>query len=126
MYIPSDVPGVWMISNEESQARHDAKPYDAASDSEDDDADEEAGRSYDGEMEPTVRRGDVNTPSVVDSGNWPYHKFLKFIRSGCNGSPLEGYPIVVLALSTIPVAVSLSPLHEPIGQRSDVGVTVRL
>ncbi len=110
-----------MVSNDESQTRHDAKPDNTASGSDDDDGDEETGREYDGKME----RGEVEAPCVKDSGNWPYHKFLKFLQSGCNGSPLEGYPIVVLVLSTIPHAVSILPPYEPISEHTAVGAAIR-
>ena len=35
-----------------------------------------------------------------------YQEFLNFLALGCHGSPLQGYPAVVVILSTIPSSVS--------------------
>jgi len=35
-----------------------------------------------------------------------YQDFLQFLQLGCSGSPVEGYPTVVITLSTIPSSVS--------------------
>lgn len=37
-----------------------------------------------------------------------YQEFLQFLQLGCSGSPLQGYPTVVVILSTISSNVSLS------------------
>jgi len=37
-----------------------------------------------------------------------YQDFLRFLQLGCSGSPVEGYPTVVIILSTIPSSVSYS------------------
>jgi len=34
-----------------------------------------------------------------------YQDFLQFLQLGCSGSPVEGYPTVVITLSTIPSSV---------------------
>jgi E3 ubiquitin-protein ligase listerin len=34
-----------------------------------------------------------------------YQDFLRFLELGCSGSPLQGYPTVVVILSTIPPPV---------------------
>lgn len=36
-----------------------------------------------------------------------YREFLSFLGSGCAGSPLQGYPAVLVILSTIPKTVRL-------------------
>ncbi|KAF8875235.1 hypothetical protein BD779DRAFT_1613454 [Infundibulicybe gibba] len=40
-----------------------------------------------------------------------YQAFLHFLELGCSGSPTQGYPTVVIILSTIPSSVRYSPLH---------------
>jgi len=35
-----------------------------------------------------------------------YQDFLQFLQLGCSDSPVEGYPTVVITLSTIPSSVS--------------------
>jgi hypothetical protein len=37
-----------------------------------------------------------------------YQEFLGFLESGCAGSPLQGYPTVVVVVSTIPSSVCFS------------------
>lgn len=34
-----------------------------------------------------------------------YREFLQFLQLGCSGSPLQGYPTVMIILSTIPSSV---------------------
>ena len=38
-----------------------------------------------------------------------YKDFLRFLELGCRGSPKQGYPILVIVLSTIPHPVRTSP-----------------
>jgi hypothetical protein len=40
-----------------------------------------------------------------------YQEFLQFLELGCSGSPREGYPSVVVILSTIPSHVCSSPFQ---------------
>ena len=35
-----------------------------------------------------------------------YSDFLRFLQCGCGGSPLNGYPTIVIVLSTIPPSVN--------------------
>ncbi|PBK68595.1 hypothetical protein ARMSODRAFT_958257 [Armillaria solidipes] len=46
-----------------------------------------------------------------------YDEFLQFLQLGCSGSPIQGYPTVVIIISTIPSSIfastsSVSPLTE--------------
>jgi len=46
--------------------------------------------------------------SEADSGLPPsvaYKEFLRFLEMGCRGSPRQGYPALVIVLSTIPQSV---------------------
>ena len=38
-----------------------------------------------------------------------YKDFLRFLELGCRGSPRQGYPALVLVLSTISLSVRFSP-----------------
>lgn len=42
------------------------------------------------------------------SGSEAYNEFLGFLQLGCSGSPIQGYPAVVIIVSTIPSNVSQS------------------
>lgn len=38
-----------------------------------------------------------------------YQEFLQFLELGCSGAPIQGYPTVVIILSTIPPSVCFIP-----------------
>lgn len=42
-----------------------------------------------------------NTPKVSQA----YREFLQFLELGCSGSPIQGYPAILVILSTIPPSV---------------------
>jgi hypothetical protein len=46
--------------------------------------------------------GDFDLPPSV-----AYKEFLRFLELGCRGSPRQGYPALVIVLSTIPLSVRL-------------------
>ena len=41
-----------------------------------------------------------------------YQEFLQFLELGCSGSPIQGYPTVLVVLSTIPPCVRLVSISE--------------
>ncbi len=45
------------------------------------------------------------TRSMTCGSSSAYREFLNFLGSGCSGSPLQGYPAVLVILSTIPKTV---------------------
>jgi hypothetical protein len=47
------------------------------------------------------------TPSSLPQkqASQAYREFLQFLQLGCSGSPLQGYPTVMIILSTIPSSV---------------------
>jgi E3 ubiquitin-protein ligase listerin len=45
-------------------------------------------------------------------GSLAYQEFLQFLELGCSGSPRDGYPTVVVVLSTIPSHVCLFTLSS--------------
>jgi hypothetical protein len=51
---------------------------------------------------PTHVGKDRRSPGFAD--------FLQFLELGCGGSPLQGYPAVIVILSSIPPSVSIHPL----------------
>lgn len=47
-----------------------------------------------------------------------YREFLQFLELGCAGSPVDGYPTVLVVLSTIPSSVCSLLLHVVISNPS--------
>jgi hypothetical protein len=89
-----DFPSAWEI--EAASVLHIAKePDDANSESEDD--------AKEG-IEPREAK---QSPAMVKSSP-AYREFLRFLELGCSGSPLQGYPTVVVIISTLPPAVCTS------------------
>ncbi|OCH91295.1 hypothetical protein OBBRIDRAFT_887096 [Obba rivulosa] len=43
-----------------------------------------------------------------------YREFLRFLELGCSGSPVQGYPTVLIILSTIPASIIASSSSTPI------------
>ncbi|KAF5370318.1 hypothetical protein D9758_006910 [Tetrapyrgos nigripes] len=70
----------------------------AEEDSEDEDDDDDAGE---GERHRKESKDDGNKSHVSQA----YQEFLQFLQLGCSGSPMQGYPTVVVILSTIPSEV---------------------
>ncbi|KAF8198654.1 hypothetical protein BJ912DRAFT_1055525 [Pholiota molesta] len=54
-----------------------------------------------------------DTSSLPAKGASPaYEEFLGFLRSGCSGSPVEGYPTVLIIVSTIPSSLIISSTSD--------------
>lgn len=56
----------------------------------------------------------LKEPVASSSSKQPsqaYQEFLRFLQLGCAGSPIQGYPITVIVISTIPSSVRISPLQ---------------
>lgn len=58
----------------------------------------------------------VVTPRGQSEG---YRSFLTFLETGCSGSPVRNYPIVVVVLSTIPPSVC----SKPFGFKPSISLT---
>ncbi|KAF8624962.1 hypothetical protein AX15_005604 [Amanita polypyramis BW_CC] len=58
-------------------------------------------------------QGEPTRPSPYYSSSLAYREFLRFLESGCSGSPLQGYPTVLVILSTIPRSMLINPLFPP-------------
>ncbi|KAG8915687.1 hypothetical protein FRC00_001212 [Tulasnella sp. 408] len=58
-----------------------------------------------GAAESSGDESEVDDEQQASSGpkvNIAYTEFLDFLKLGCGGSPVQGYPVVLVALSTIP------------------------
>ncbi|KAF8156982.1 hypothetical protein B0H34DRAFT_711453 [Crassisporium funariophilum] len=76
-----------------------------------DDEEDNSGAESDGEEHlPTTPKDDVPSPPRTSQA---YQEFLQFLQLGCSGSPLQGYPTVVIIVSTIPSVVITSSTSEP-------------
>ncbi|KAH7921570.1 hypothetical protein BV22DRAFT_1096259 [Leucogyrophana mollusca] len=86
---------------------------DAAYDPNKQDDDESDSDGEDGEVqgkeESTFPRG----PSS-EGQSQAYREFLQFLELGCAGSPVEGYPMVVIILSTIPSSIISNSSQSPL------------
>jgi E3 ubiquitin-protein ligase listerin len=90
----TDYPRAWEIDAEfESQ-----KANEAESD-EDDGAGEEEEKTGQPALGHTAK--DERPPAFAD--------FLQFLELGCGGSPLQGYPVILVILSSVPASVRASP-----------------
>jgi hypothetical protein len=91
-----EFPNSWELELKASQEDNDDDDEDNDEDNEDNEAAADGGSA---KSKPTT------TPTSV-----AYQEFLQFLQLGCSGSPVQGYPTVVVVLSTIPSTVSLSHL----------------
>ncbi|KAG6811117.1 hypothetical protein H0H92_008917 [Tricholoma furcatifolium] len=89
----SEFPRAWEVE----------RTHDYSKDEDEEDEDEEAS---DAEAEKPS-----SSPSTRQSV--AYQEFLQFLEHGCSGSPLQGYPTVVIIVSTIPSSILASSSSEP-------------
>ncbi|KAI9452266.1 hypothetical protein F5148DRAFT_1331820 [Russula earlei] len=76
---------------------------DKANDSESDEADDGPGTEEETKVQPT------SAPLANDRESPGFADFLQFLQLGCGGSPLQGYPAVIVVLSSIPSSILLHP-----------------
>lgn len=70
----------------------------------DGDEEDDSGAEEDGQ--PHEVQADQSNDSVVPLVPSPaYREFLQFLELGCSGSPLQGYPTIIVIISTIPPSV---------------------
>jgi hypothetical protein len=72
--------------------------------------DEEDESSSEDERE-TDERSEPTRPaytSTIERPSSAYREFLQFLELGCSGSPMQGYPTVIIILSSIPSLVSFA------------------
>lgn len=76
----------------------------AEDEDEEDEEDEGEGEEA---RKPEKMSEEAPAPKVVKS-SLAYQEFLQFLQLGCSGNPVQGYPTIVIVLSTIPSSVSAS------------------
>ena len=67
-----------------------------------DEAGAEDGSDSEGDDAP---QSTPNTSKNIPKVSHAYKEFLQFLELGCSGSPIQGYPAVLVILSTIPPSV---------------------
>ncbi|KZT68385.1 hypothetical protein DAEQUDRAFT_727954 [Daedalea quercina L-15889] len=92
----------------------DAKPQ---KDADAEDAEDDEGSDADeGEPPYDVQAGQSSGSVAPCAQSQAYREFLQFLELGCSGSPLQGYPTVIVIISTIPPyiwgASSSTPLDD--------------
>ena len=73
------------------------------SDSEDEGGEDESDDEDNHEVEDDMNPDEKHTNKTGDSS--AYQEFLQFLQLGCYGSPTQGYPAIILVLSSIPSTV---------------------
>ncbi|KAG5352362.1 hypothetical protein C0989_002683 [Termitomyces sp. Mn162] len=86
------------------------RAHDYAKDEEgDEDSDSESG-----DVEPGAEKTAIESGPTVKQST-AYQEFLRFLELGCSGSSLQGYPTVVIIVSTIPSSIlASSPTTPPL------------
>ena len=84
--------------------------FEAEGDKEDEDEDDESDHDDDDAAKPPPSRPST---TALTSPSEAYTEFLQFLATGCSGSPTQGYPTVILILSTIPSSVCIYNLWHP-------------
>jgi hypothetical protein len=103
--------GVWTM---EPDAKTSIPEQQAGQGEEDAESDEESDDDEDDDEEPQETETEaVEEPKEVSAkparyrmGTEAYNQFLVYLQRGCNGCPSEGYPTVLVILSTLPAEVS--------------------
>jgi E3 ubiquitin-protein ligase listerin len=92
--VTADFPQAWNIDFS-SECSKDGEAGEEDSDTDDDGANE-------GRTSPNPQ---LPPPVELQRKSLAYQEFLQFLELGCSGSPRDGYPTVVIILSTIPSEV---------------------
>lgn len=85
---PTDFPNAWILET----------VYDPDKTENDDDSDSDS-EARDAKSHLTLK----------GKSSEAYREFLQFLELGCAGSPVDGYPTVLVVLSTIPSSVCMLP-----------------
>ncbi|KAH9835414.1 uncharacterized protein C8Q71DRAFT_765758 [Rhodofomes roseus] len=88
----------------------------APKDNDGEDAVDEDDSDTDEDERPRDAQANQSTNSVAPAPPQAYREFLQFLELGCSGSPLQGYPTIIVIVSTIPPAIwgasSETPLND--------------
>ena len=91
--LTTDFPDAWDIDSSSKRSKdEDAKEEDSEPDSDD--------------AKPHNIKRVLRQVRLLRESLSSYQEFLRFLEQGCSGSPRDGYPMVVIALSTIPSKVN--------------------
>ncbi|PIL27721.1 hypothetical protein GSI_10874 [Ganoderma sinense ZZ0214-1] len=78
----------------------------------------EAGREDEDESDSDDDEETPKPPSkastLPSNPSQAYTEFLQFLATGCSGSPLQGYPTILIILSTIPSSVIAASSEHPL------------
>lgn len=96
-----EFPNCWNVELENSQIFVNQEENDDDDDDDDEGEDEDEGDQEGGRPQQAQAPMEKNIKSSLS-----YQEFLQFLQLGCLGSPVQGYPTVVIILSTIPSSVS--------------------
>ena len=77
-------------------------------DSDDSDEENEEGVAKDLATNGQHKESDENG-DTKEKDHGAYREFLQFLELGCYGSPVQGYPTILIIVSTIPPSVCSSP-----------------
>jgi hypothetical protein len=104
---------VWKITTNDSTIGEDDTAVAEKADEDDDDSDEESDDEDEADDEaaaPAEQKQPIAAATEAQSpytlGMLAYKDFMGYLQRGCNGSASEGYPTVLVILSTLPVEVS--------------------
>lgn len=101
-----EFPDAWTLAGTYEHALEERNHGDDESDSEDSEGEAEAG---DEKLDDATQ--DIEEESAKTGGTTnltAYSEFLQFLQLGCAGSPAQGYPTVVIILSTLSSPVSVT------------------
>ncbi|KAJ3517521.1 hypothetical protein NLJ89_g467 [Agrocybe chaxingu] len=71
---------------------------------------------HDDEDDSGSEADEDHTDSPSTGPSQAYQEFLQFLQLGCSGSPIQGYPAVVVVVSTIPPSLLFSTTSPPLEQ----------
>ncbi|KDR72553.1 hypothetical protein GALMADRAFT_752797 [Galerina marginata CBS 339.88] len=80
-----------------------------------DDDDDGSESDAESDAEDAPRNGAPSSSPAARQPSQAYQEFLQFLQLGCSGSPIQGYPTVVIIVSTIPSPLLNSPA-SPLSQ----------
>lgn len=72
---------------------------------------DEDGNHSSGEIQASREDSKLNEGSLHSHA---FAEFLQFLQLGCSGSPVQGYPTIVVILSTVPSSVSTEANEQDI------------
>ncbi|KAF9003444.1 hypothetical protein BDQ17DRAFT_1425395 [Cyathus striatus] len=104
-----ECPDSWEIDRAFSSRKfHDEEREEEEEEEEDDDDD-----TGDDEIEDKPKEKHA-VPELTEQPSYAYQEFLQFLQLGCSGSPVQGYPAVMVILSTIPSSIfAFSQSQDP-------------